>query len=488
MATLADKTIEGSPGDNNAKIESILDQITVTEGALCMVCGGKGVSRVLPTTIPYFREVAICYFRCDDCGFKNSEVMDTSVVQEQGLETTLRVTKASDLNLQVIKSNSASVRLTELDFEIPHATQKGVMSTVEGILTTARDALREHQDARREQDPGLAAKVDSFIAELTMYAAGMSFPFTVVLYDPSGNSHIENPAAPLEYEHMSLKYFKRTKAENKLCGLNVMNDKTGEQAAAAVALPVSTGIKFDVKSQSTKRKGWLSFADMQTYVDEKNFNSFRTPCQNCEAEGILKTVQTDIPFFKEVVIMAFACDACGWRSNEIKAGGATPEKGKLFTLAVSGTKPEDMHRDILKSNTAEIEIPELDFLMAPGSLGGLYTTVEGLLRQMREKLRSANPFAYGDSADEPQRIQFNEFLDKLAMYEDGLTPFTLILKDPMANSFIYSPRMDGYEDPELVEEEYERTEEENDDLGLNDMHTEGKEFELAEPEDLDKAD
>ena len=477
MADFTNSTASGQE-----KIESILDQITVTEGALCMACQGSGTSRVLPTTIPYFGEVAVCYFKCDDCGFRNNETMDTSRIQEKGLLTTFVVTKAEDLNLQVLKSNTASVRLPELEFEIPHSTQKGVLSTIEGILSTAKDALLEHQDARREADPTLATKLDSFIAELTLCVAGLKFPFTFVLDDPSGNSHIQNPAAPREYEHRTLKYYVRSAEQNCLVGLGVENDRkdTGSSSSLAQSVNPDMGedstnstVKFDVRSQSKQRKGWLKFIDYDKYVDEKNFNFLPIPCQNCQKEGLMKTCQTNIPFFKEVVIMAFSCDHCGWRSNEIKAGGAVPSKGKIFTLSVSGTKPEDVHRDILKSNTADVTIPEIDFYMAAGSLGGVYTTVEGLLQQMREKLISANPFARGDSADADDREKFSVFLEKMELYEQGETPFTLILKDPMANSFIYSPRMDGYEDAELVEEEYVRSKDEDEELGLLDMNTEG---------------
>ena len=63
----------------------------------------------------------------------------------------------------------------------------------------------------------------------------------------------------------------------------------------------------------------------------------------------------------------------------------------MHTLTISGKDPTDLHRDVLKSSTASIEIPELDFYMAPGSLGGIYTTIEGLLKQIHDKLLSANP-------------------------------------------------------------------------------------------------
>lgn len=50
-------------------------------------------------------------------------------------------------------------------------------------------------------------------------------------------------------------------------------------------------------------------------------------------------------------------------------------------------------------------------------------------------------------------------------------PFTVILDDPMANSFVqslYAPDPD----PQLHEESYDRSFEQNEELGLNDIKTE----------------
>jgi len=53
-------------------------------------------------------------------------------------------------------------------------------------------------------------------------------------------------------------------------------------------------------------------------------------------------------------------------------------------------------------------------------------------------------------------------------------PFTLVLDDPLANSYLqslYAPDPD----PNMEFETYDRTHEQNEDLGLNDMVTEGYE-------------
>jgi zinc finger protein len=54
----------------------------------------------------------------------------------------------------------------------------------------------------------------------------------------------------------------------------------------------------------------------------------------------------DIPYFKEVVIMSTVCDICGYKSNEVKSGGAVAGKGKKISLSV--TETDDLSRDILK--------------------------------------------------------------------------------------------------------------------------------------------
>ena len=55
---------------------------------------------------------------------------------------------------------------------------------------------------------------------------------------------------------------------------------------------------------------------------------------------------SDIPHFKEVVIMATVCEYCGHKTNEVKSGGGIEPKGKRITLHV--TDPSDLSRDVLK--------------------------------------------------------------------------------------------------------------------------------------------
>jgi len=51
----------------------------------------QGVTRLMLTKIPYFREVIISSFQCDHCGYSDSGVQSGSRVQDKGVRYTLTV-------------------------------------------------------------------------------------------------------------------------------------------------------------------------------------------------------------------------------------------------------------------------------------------------------------------------------------------------------------------------------------------------------------
>lgn len=210
---------------------------------------------------------------------------------------------------------------------------------------------------------------------------------------------------------------------------------------------------------------------------------FPTDCSQCSARGECRMCITPIPHFKEVILMAFTCESCGWKDVEVKGGGAVPAKGTLIELyydpKVPGAQSRDMTRDIIKGDQSSIEIPEVELFVEQGSLGGMYTTVEGLLTALRDKVVDANPFATEeatDSAVASRKAAFSAFKAKMDDVVAGTVPFTLRLRDPMANTWIYSPYEFAdppTEDPFINVVQYTRTPEEELHLGLLDMKVEG---------------
>ena len=74
---------------------------------------------------------------------------------------------------------------------------------------------------------------------------------------------------------------------------------------------------------------------MEDYDDLKGESySFPTTCHCCFKDGFSRMCIVSIPFFKELIIMAFTCENCSAKSSEIKTGGEIGAKGKTITLKV----------------------------------------------------------------------------------------------------------------------------------------------------------
>jgi zinc finger protein len=172
---------------------------------------------------------------------------------------------------------------------------------------------------------------------------------------------------------------------------------------------------------------------------------------------------TNIPYFREVILMSFSCAACGHKNNEVKASGAIPDKGKRYVLRNAHI---DLTRSVLKSESAEVFIPELQLELTSGTLGGKFTTIEGLLDDVDQSLGS-NPFIRdGDSKEDSEK--WEDFFSKLNKMKKGEMAFTFCMEDPLAVSHIqniYAPD----DDPDLGIEEFDRTFEQDEELGLHDM-------------------
>lgn len=445
--------------------------------SLCMNCHEQGVTKLLMTRIPYFREVILMSFECPHCGFKNSEIQPASAIQEKGCKYLLKVETKTDLNRQVIKSESATCRFEELDVEIP--AQRGQLTTVEGLLSQVYQDLSGDQEARRTVDPETYQKISTFLELLKRAIEGESFPLTFTLDDPAGNSWIEFIPGEPQHKWSKTEYF-RTVEQIQALGMALPENETGAEAdanaSASAPAPVpapsasvsSTGADNSNTEADERRNPSLVSTIEEAEIENlhNEVQTFHATCPSCRSDCPTHMKIVNIPHFKDVIIMSTVCDRCGYKSNEVKTGGAIPEKGRRIALRI--TEPDDLARDILKSETCGLVIPELDLDLTPGTLGGRFTTVEGLLRQVHDELQSRVFTETSDSMDTETKDRWEKFLTRLQAAIDGQLQFNIVMEDPLAASYIQNVFAPD-DDPCMVIEDYERTEEQNDDLGITDM-------------------
>lgn len=437
--------------------------------SMCMNCHKNGTTRLLLTSIPYFREVVLMSFECPHCGFKNSEIQPASQIQEKGSKYQLKVENKEDFNRQVVKSETATCKFVEIDVEIP--AKRGQLTTVEGLLSEMIEDISQDQEMRKSIDENLYNQIDAFIKKVQSYinCEPGTLPLTFVLDDPAGNSWIEYKPGEPQHKWSHAQYV-RNDEQNVVVGIlteDQLEQRRREKLAALSDRERNPSESVKVGSANAE---FLSDAtDIENYNNE--VQTFRASCPSCTQECETHMKPVNIPHFKEVIIMSTVCEHCGYKSNEVKTGGAIPDKGRKITLYCDD--PADLSRDILKSETCSLTIPELHLDVQEGTLGGRFTTLEGLLKQVYEELESRVFTQTSDSMDDATKQRWVEFFGQLKDALAGKVKFTVIMEDPLAGSYIqnvYAPDPD----PNMKIEDYERTKRQNEDLGLDDMKTEEK--------------
>ncbi|KAG2337659.1 zf-ZPR1-domain-containing protein [Suillus weaverae] len=454
IADVVDKTHAGDDGTSARPLEEI--------ESLCMQCGDQGVTRMMLTSIPFFREVIVMSFRCEHCGHSNNEIQSAGKIRSEGTMYTVKVLNRGDLDRQLIRSEACSINIPEFQLVLPPS--RGQLTTVEGLLRDIIADLSVQQPLRRIQDENAYTKIQEIIDGLKEIIADdededegkdkrekrelsnedpVTRAITITLDDPSGNSFLEFVGSMSDLK-WNMRTYERSLEQNQQLGLASPAEDAEENAAD----------------------------EAEQKIEGLNEEVFEFPgiCSRCGRPLITRMKKVSIPYFKDTLIMSTNCEDCGYRDNEIKSGSAISELGKKITLKVEDR--DDLSRDILKSDTSGLSIPEIDLVLHPGTLGGRFTTLEGILNQVYEEL-TEKVFNAGDSGviDVDDRAEFQEFLRKLKQVMNAEIPFTLILDDPMANSHIqnlYAPDPD----PNMEIVTYERTWQQNEDLGLNDMNVE----------------
>lgn len=398
-------------------------------------------------------------FYCQYCHFKNSEIQSAGEIQERGSKYTLKLDHMDDFERQVVKSDTAIFRVEDLDIEIPPG--RGQLTNVEGILIMVLKDLEAGQPRRKRHEPELFAKIDAIVQPLIKMMHGTRFPFRISLNDPAGNAWIEPSPDDKDGKYVRTDYA-RSPEENAALGLGNGESQVEEteQAAPAEAQNV------------TEEQGPARDPNFDVDIVHGEPLIFHTDCPGCTRPCEVRMRMVDVPHFKQVVLISTACDHCGYRTSEVKTGGAIPNKGRQIILKV--LEQVDLSRDVLKSETCTMFCPELKLEITPGTMSGRFTTVEGLLTQVHDTLYSRifdAGGAGGDSRD-PERMQaWDNLFKNLQAAIKGEFKYQISLTDPLAASYIQN-LCSPDEDPQLTILDYERSEEEEEELGLTDMRTE----------------
>ena len=159
---------------------------TVVPGP-CPCCNTQIEYLYKTENIPYFSDILIISAICPECGYK---FVDTQLLKHgDPARHTLTVSSEDDLAVRVVRSMSASIEIPEFGVRIDPGPQcQGFVSNVEGVLDrieqVVKGALLWGNEVERENAAALLGDI--------MKVKGGTFPITLILEDPCGNSGIES--------------------------------------------------------------------------------------------------------------------------------------------------------------------------------------------------------------------------------------------------------------------------------------------------------
>lgn len=164
----------------------------------CASCSHEIEYRYTTETIPYFSDILIISAVCPNCGYR---YVDTQLLKSsEPTRHTLSVDGAADLAIRVVRSMTASLSIPELGIEIdPGPACTGFVTNVEGVL----DRIEQVVQATCRWNEGEKKENATALLERIAQARQGTFPFTLILDDPSGNSALVSEKArktPLDKE------------------------------------------------------------------------------------------------------------------------------------------------------------------------------------------------------------------------------------------------------------------------------------------------
>ena len=122
------------------------------------------------------------------------------------------------MNRKVVKSEYATIKIPEVDLEIPPQTQKGKLSTIEGFILNTKENIEKTLNDGQYNEFGeeFMVNIKNFINKLEKILNHKSLPIHFIIDDPSGNSFIENPYAPTTDPNATITNYIRTTDQLKV--------------------------------------------------------------------------------------------------------------------------------------------------------------------------------------------------------------------------------------------------------------------------------
>ena len=165
------------------------------KGQKCMFCGEDKLTLMQDEKdIPYFGKVFVFSMQCSSCKYFKSDV--EAVELKDPCKLTFAVESEEDMKVRVVKSASASIKVTGLKMDVrPGPASNGFVSNIEGLLNNFKKVIENARD--NSDDPKERKSAKNLLKKLWKVKCG-DVSVKVVIEDPTGNSAIISEKTKIE--------------------------------------------------------------------------------------------------------------------------------------------------------------------------------------------------------------------------------------------------------------------------------------------------
>ena len=171
------------------------DEYETLDGELCPFCNTKNLVLLdIKKEIPFFGTCFIFSMDCKNCNYHKSDIEREK--EHEATRHTIDVTKEDDMKVRVVKSSTASIKISHIGSIEAGPASNGYVTNIEGILNRMKVQIEQVRDNEEEEEE-VRKKAKNLVKKLTRIMWGQD-SCKLTLEDPSGNSAIISDKAAVE--------------------------------------------------------------------------------------------------------------------------------------------------------------------------------------------------------------------------------------------------------------------------------------------------
>ena len=155
-------------------------------GQQCHFCGANELTlKEEEIDIPYFGKVFVLSMECSACNYRKADV--EPVEEKEPCKYTLEVDSEDDMNIKIIKSGTAKVKIPHVITMEPGPASEGFVTNVEGLLERIKNTIQSAGES--EEDDSARKKAKNLVKKLNKVILG-SEKLKIIIEDETGHSAI----------------------------------------------------------------------------------------------------------------------------------------------------------------------------------------------------------------------------------------------------------------------------------------------------------